>query len=239
MLKKIILSAAMVIGCAGIARASDQEDMKAALQKLADSPNYTWKSTVAGGMAASESTGMTQKDGLTLISMTRQGNTVEMAVKGKQFAIKTDDGWKSGTELTGDDATGQQRMLATVMQTFKTPIAQAQASIDKLENIKKTDDGYTADLSAEAAKAMMALPRRGANAPAVTITNPKVSIKVWCKDGVLSKMENHTTATITLNGEDHDIDRTTTTEFSDIGSTTVAVPDEAKAKLTAGATTQP
>jgi len=239
MLKRIILSAAMVIGCAGIANASDQDDMKAALQKLADSPNYTWKSTVEGGMAASEQTGKTQKDGLTLVSMTRQDNTVEMVVQGKQFAVKTDDGWKSGAELSGDDAPGQQRMLAGMMRNFKTPVAQALEFVGKLENIKRTDDGYTADLSADAAKAMMALPRRGQNAAARAITNPKVSIKVWCRDGVISKMENHASGTITFNGEDHDIDRTTTTEFSDVGTTTLSIPDEAKAKLAAGAATKP
>jgi hypothetical protein len=238
MLKRMILSAAMVVGCAAFAHASDQDDMKAALQKLADSPNYSWKSTVEGGMAASEQTGKTQKDGLTMVSMTRQDNTVEMVVHGKQFAVKTDDGWKSAAELTGDDASGQQRMLAGMMRNFKTPVAQAQEFVDKLENIKKTSDGYTADLSADAAKAMLTLPRRGQNAPR-TITNPKVSIKVTCKDGMVTKLENHATGTITFNGEDHDIDRTTTTDFTDVGTTTVTIPDEAKAKLTAGATTKP
>ena len=42
-------------------------------------------------------------------------------------------------------------------------------------------------------------------------------------------MENHATGTVTFNGNDRDIDRTTTTEFSNVGSTTVTIPDEAKA----------
>jgi hypothetical protein len=34
-----------------------------------------------------------------------------------------------------------------------------------------------------------------------------------------------------FNGEDRPIDRTVTTVFKDVGSTTITVPDEAKAKM--------
>jgi hypothetical protein len=36
---------------------------------------------------------------------------------------------------------------------------------------------------------------------------------------------------MTFNGEDRDIDRTTTTEFKDIGTTKIEVPEAAKKKL--------
>jgi hypothetical protein len=61
--------------------------------------------------------------------------------------------------------------------------------------------------------------------------NAKIALKMWVKDGVLNKITTHVTGTINFNGEDRDIDRTTTVEISDIGSTKVELPDEAKKKL--------
>jgi hypothetical protein len=71
----------------------------------------------------------------------------------------------------------------------------------------------------------------GQAAPALQIANAKVTMKIWIKDGMISKYTSHATGTITFNGEDRDIDRTSTTEFSDVGTTKVDVPDEVKKKL--------
>jgi hypothetical protein len=244
MFRKMILSAAMVVGCAGFVRAATQDDVQSAIQKLADSPNYSWKTTVEGGFGAGETNGKTQKDGLTTLSITRQDNTYEAVIQGDKAAVKTDDGWKSAADLTAAGA-GQggggngSRMLGMMVRNFKTPVAMAQEFVGKLQNVQKTDDGYTADLSDEAAKAAMTFRRRGGNAAGPTISNAKASVKIWIKDGMVSKMENHVTGTITFNGNDRDIDRTSTTEFTDVGSTKVTIPDEAKAKLTGPPTTQP
>jgi hypothetical protein len=256
MLRRIILSAAMVAGCAGFARAAAENDIHAAMQKLADSPNYSWKTTVEGGFGAGETTGKTQKDGLTTLSVTRQDNPFEIVIQGDKAAVKTDDGWKSGAELAaaagggggggGQGAPSPDRILAMMVQTFKTPVAQALEYKDKLQNVQKTDEGYTAELTEDAAKAALTFRRRnpnaaagGAGGAAPTVTNPKVTIKFWIKDGVLTKMENHATGTVSFNGNDRDVDRTTTTEFSNVGTTEVKVPEEAKAKLTAPPATQP
>jgi hypothetical protein len=106
-----------------------------------------------------------------------------------------------------------------------------------LQNLQKTADGYTADLSEDAAKEQLSFRRRAttqpdANAPpAPDITNPKASIKIWVTDGMLSKVQLHTTGSMSFNGNSFDIDRTATTEYKDVGSTKVDVPDDAKAKL--------
>ena len=51
------------------------------------------------------------------------------------------------------------------------------------------------------------------------------------KDGALTKYELKTSAKITFQGEERDMDRTRTTEISNIGSTKVEVPEDAKKKL--------
>jgi hypothetical protein len=258
MLQRFFLGAAMVGAFAGIVRASAQDDINAALQKLADSPSYSWKTTTEGGFGAGETDGKTQKDGpTTLLTITRQDNTYQVIIQGDKAAAKTDDGWKSTDELTaataaggqGGGAPGPERILSMTIQNFKTPVAIAQAAVAGLQNIQQSNDVYAADLSDDAAKQALTFRRRPQNADASaapanapTVSNAKATVKIWIADGAVSKIENHVTGTVSFNGNDRDIDRTTTTVFSDVGSTVVAVPDDAKAKLTAPAaapTTQP
>ena len=47
----------------------------------------------------------------------------------------------------------------------------------------------------------------------------KGTAKFWIKDGVLSKLEYHVTGVINFNGDDRDVDRTTTIEIKDVGKT--------------------
>jgi hypothetical protein len=247
MFRRLIACAAIVVGSAGLAHAAAQDDIQAALQKLADSPNYSWKTTVAGGFGAGDTTGKTQKDGLTTLSMTRQATTYEAVIQGEKAAVKTADGWKSAADLApaagGGGAPNADRFLGMMVRNFKTPVDLALPTIPTLQNVQKTADAYTADLTEDAAKQLLFRPRRanaGGNAPpAPEISNAKGTVKVWIADGAVTKIENHVTGTVSINGNDRDIDRTTTTEFSDVGSTTITVPDEAKAILAAAPATQP
>ena len=101
--------------------------------------------------------------------------------------------------------------------------------------MKHEEDVYSVDLSGDDAKALFMMGmrgRRGGNGgQAPEISNAKVSLKYWVKDGVLSKYQIHTMGTVSRGGNDMDIDRTTTVEISDVGNTKVDVPDDAKKKL--------
>jgi hypothetical protein len=56
-------------------------------------------------------------------------------------------------------------------------------------------------------------------------------VKFWIQDGVLTKYEFKVTGKVNFNGNDRDVDRTTTVEIKDVGATKVEVPDDAKKKL--------
>ena len=73
--------------------------------------------------------------------------------------------------------------------------------------------------------------RRRAGAEAPEIKNAKGTAKFWVKDCVLSKYEYKVTGSMNFNGNDVDMDRTTTTEIKDVGTTKVVVPEAAKKKL--------
>jgi hypothetical protein len=171
-------------------------------------------------------------------------NTLNIIMKGDKVAIKTDDGWKSAAEILADDSDqgggppSPERIGAMMAGNFKSPTAQATDLADKLQNVQKTDDGYSADLTPDAAKQLLTFrPRRATtnpdsnNFPQPDISDAKATIKFWIKDDVVSKVEIHVTGTVSFNGNDRDVDRTTTTEIKDVGTTTIDVPDEAKAKL--------
>ena len=61
--------------------------------------------------------------------------------------------------------------------------------------------------------------------------NPKGSVTFWITDGKLVKYAYHVTGTVSFNGNDREVDRTTTTEIKDVNSTKIEVSDDAKKKL--------
>jgi hypothetical protein len=72
--------------------------------------------------------------------------------------------------------------------------------------------------------------REGQEAP--KIEGAKGSVKFWIKDGVLTKYETKVQGKVTAGDRENDVDRTTTVEIKDAGTTKLEVPDEAKQKLT-------
>jgi len=62
-------------------------------------------------------------------------------------------------------------------------------------------------------------------------SSAKGSVKFWIKDGALTKYEFNVKGTVEFNGNDVDIDRTTTVEIRDVGTTKVNVPEAATKKL--------
>ena len=70
---------------------------------------------------------------------------------------------------------------------------------------------------------------RGGGGP--EITNAKGSVKLWVKEGLISKYEIKVSGKMNFNGEDRDLDRTTTVEVKDVGTTKITIPEEAKKKM--------
>lgn len=62
-------------------------------------------------------------------------------------------------------------------------------------------------------------------------TNAKGSVKFWIKDGVLTKYEMKNSGSMSMGGNDIDINRTTTVEFSNVGTTKVDAPADILKKL--------
>jgi hypothetical protein len=223
-----------------------KDEVKAAAKKLADSGGYAWKTTTemggggGGGGAQRMRPGPTEgkmaKDGTICLSMTRGETTTEAFVKGDKGAIKTSDGWQSLAEANeaaaggGGGGGGGGRFIARMLQNYKPPCAQTTEVIDKVKDLKKDGDMICGDLTEAGAKSLMTFGRgQGANAP--EISDAKGSVKIWLKNGVLSKYEYRVSGKMSFQGNEREMDRTTTVEIKDVGTTKVDVPEEAKKKM--------
>lgn len=219
--------------CAGSLLAADAA--KDAAKKLADQKNYSWKTTVDAGANArwrpGPTEGKTEKDGFTTVSVTFGDNTTDAIMKGDKSVISTEDGWQTAEELSeGGGQPNPGRFLARMFQNFKAPATQAQDIVATVKDLKEADGAWKGDLTEDGAKQLLSFGRRGGGA-APEISNAKGWVKFWIKDGVLTKFEHNVQGEMSFNNNDMKIDRTTTTEIKDVGTTKIAVPDAAKKKL--------
>lgn len=246
MIRRFLLStAAVVAGTALVASAAPKDDVADAAQKLSDAKNYSWKSTTerggggggGGNFRVGPTEGKTEKGGATLITMSFNDNTIEAVRQGEKGAVKTQDGWQSFEELrqNAQGGGGQGRgFFGMGFRNQRNPAEEAQDLVKKSKELKKSGDAYEAELTDEGVKELLSFGgRRGGNADNAPPppTNTSGTAKFWVKEGQLAKYEYHVKGTRSFNGQDREIDRTTTVEIKDVGSTKVEIPAEAKAKM--------
>jgi hypothetical protein len=219
------------------ADSSPKDDVNNAVKALGTRTNYAWHAMVeaTGGRFGGPTDGKTEQGGYTTLTTTRGDNTIEAVLKGTNGAIKTpDNGWQTLAEAAKDNGGGgfnPGMFLARMLQNFKAPAAEAADLADKLKELKADGDALAGDLTEDGAKALLSFrPRRSGGEPP-TISNARGSAKFWLKDGKLVKYQWHLQGTVSFNGNDRDVDRTTTVEIKDVNTTKVGVPDDAKKKL--------
>jgi len=229
-----LLSALSLSTCLG----GPKEDVKAAVGKLADCPNYTWTSTTAVEGAqfnAGTITGKAEKGGYAVISQERDGNVTVAVRKGEMGVVKTDDGWKTAEQIRAaaqGGGGGGGGMRGAMLLRSPIPGAEAGRLADKAKDLAAADGAIGGDLPEDAAKELMTMGRGRPGGQAPEVKNAKASVKYWLKDGVLSKMQIKSSGTMAgRDGGERDMSRTTTYEFKDLGSTKVEVPEDAKKLL--------
>jgi len=224
---------ALLAGSIIAADSNPRDDVTSAAKKLGEKPNYSWKTTVVVPESAQfkpgPSEGQTEKAGLTHVTMSFGDNTTQAVLKGDKAAVTNREGeWQSLADL--DNAEGPGRFLGFFVRNIKTPAVQAADLAAAAKDLKQEGDAYSGDLTEEGAKTLLTFrPRGGGDGP--TVSNAKGSVKFWLKDGELSKYEFKVTGKVSFNGNDRDVDRATTVEIKDVGTTKVNVPEEAKKKL--------
>jgi hypothetical protein len=254
-MKKSLLLA-FSVALAPMVQAEDKpaDAVKAAAKKLGET-SYTWSTSSTGGgggggggRGGMSTEGKTEKDGPICLKNTFGDRTTETVIKGGKVAMKTDDGWKSAEELAagggGDGGGGGGRRggggFARMYENYKAPAAEAATLTEGVKELKKDGDTITGDLTEEAVKTRLTFGGRGGRpgggggggGAAPNITDAKGTVKFWVKEGVLTKYEvNVQGKREGRDGNTQDINRTTTTEIKDVGTTKIEIPAEATAKL--------
>jgi hypothetical protein len=232
MLKTILFGALVATTATSLFAADAKEELTKAAKALAEKPNYSWKTTVVVPDSAQFKPGPTEgkadKDGTTYLTMSFGDNMTEAVIKGEKATYTNQDGdW----QLAEEGGEGRGRFMGAMLRNYKAPAAQALDIINGVKELKKEGDVYSGDLTDEGAKTLMSFRGRRAGSDGPQVKNAKGSAKFWVKDGVLAKYEYKVTGSMNFNGNDIDVDRTTTTEIKDVGTTKVTVPEAAKKKL--------
>lgn len=229
-MKKLLVPCIVAVLASAWTHAAPVDDLKAAAKKLGDAPNYAWTSTTemaGGGFGAGTATGVTEKDGCTVITRDFGGNTFQSARKGDKVAMQDREGqWKTREEIMqqfgGGAGGGGNRGGGRF--GIETPADQLSLIAAQVKDAKLAEGAIVGDLSEQGATELVGMGRGAKNASG--------SVKAWLKDGTVSKFQIHLKGTVAgRDGQDRDIDRTTTVEIKDVGSTKVQVPDGAKQKL--------
>ena len=201
-----------------------KDEVLAAARKLGEKNNYAWKTTTVVPESAQfkpgPSEGKTSKDGITYVTFSFGDNTTQIYLKGDKAVANPDDNWQTLAELEGDE--GQGRFLAFIIRNFKAPVAHTEELANAAKELKKDGDAFASDMTEEGAKKQF----RWGN-----VTNPKGSVKFWLKEGQLAKLQFKLTGKVDFNGNEIDVDRDTTIEVKDVGTTKVEVPEAAMKKL--------
>jgi len=206
------------------AETTPKEEVIAAAKKLGDKANYAWKTTVVVPESAQfkpgPSEGKTEKNGITYFTTSFGDNTTQFYLKGDKGVANVDGAWQTREELEGDEGPG--RFMSFILRNFKAPAPQAEELAAAAKELKKDGDTYASELTEAGAKEQF----RWGN-----VTNPKGSVKFWVKDGQLAKLQFKLTGKADFNGNEIDVDRDTTVEVTDVGTTKVEVPEAAMKKL--------
>ncbi|MGH7952218.1 MAG: hypothetical protein ACREFE_09910, partial [Limisphaerales bacterium] len=204
------------------ADSSAKNDVAKAAASLGNQVNYSWTTTVEIGnnsrFKPGPTEGKTEKNGYTTLSMSFGDNTTEAVLKGTNGAIKLQDqDWQSLTEAAKDNGNGgfnPAMFLARMVQNYKVPAIEAADLAGEATDLKMGTNGISGDLTEDGAKGLLSFRgRRGGNGP--DISNAKGSVTFWVKNGVLAKYQTHVSGTVSFNGNDRDVDRTTTVEIKD------------------------
>ena len=233
-----LFCASMLCAAEGAAKSDPKAEVKAAAKKLGEKVNYSWTSTpktegggAGGNFRGGPTEGQTEKGGITYVKTTFGERTIEAAMKGEKVAIKGQDSWESAADLEGN-----RQFMARRYQNYKAPAAEASDLAEKAASLKKTDGAYSGDMTEEGVKNLMSFGGRrggagGGNA-GPNITGAKGSVKFWLKDGDLTKYEFNVQGKMTgRDDQEITINRTTTVELKEVGTTKLTVPEDAKKKL--------
>lgn len=224
--------AAICVPAAWPAETGNKAEIQNAIKKLADQANYSWTSTVVitaptTSVPQGPTEGKTEREGYTYFRLNVGDTPVEAAMRGRKSAIKIDGQWQSGAELQND-----RQWMARRLSSFKAPVAESEELLARTVNLKREKAGiYSGDITAEGVRDLLSSRSRTGDLNSVR-GRGKGAVRFWLQNGSLAKYEFRLQGQmIGQNQLIFDVDRTTTVDIKDVGSTRFQLAEEARKKL--------
>jgi hypothetical protein len=213
--------------------ADPKEDVRAAVDKLNTAPNYSWTTTMAiegGQFTPGTVSGKAEKEGFAVVSQERDGNVTTAVLRGEKGVLKTEDGWVTAEELRASGGGGGGGRFRGGLLRTRLPATEAATILKHVKELKASDGVISGELTEAGAKELATFrPRAGGQT--FEPTKASGSVRFWVKDGQLGKMEVKLASTTNVNGEEREFVRTTTYQITEVGTTKVEVPEDAKKKI--------
>ena len=241
--------------------AAPADDLAAATKKLVDAPNYSWTATTEmanSQFPAMPSEGVAEKGGFSVVTRTFNDNKSQTVRKGTEVVMQNRDGdWVTMEEMRAQFGGGQrggggapggggQRggggggggrggFGGGMFGGVANPAEGVAALAAKLKDLKLVDGALVGTATGADAAALLAPAGGRGGQGGQGNFGPKyssVTVKFWLKDGAVAKYSTHAVGSMTLpNGDDRELDTTTTIEFKNVGTTKVEVPEAAQKKF--------
>ncbi|MGH7941272.1 MAG: hypothetical protein ACREE6_06410 [Limisphaerales bacterium] len=232
-MKKHILTGTVIMAASLLAAyAGPKDDVTSAAQKLQSGGNYSWQITVVVPAKARFKPGPIKgkiQGNLTDEKMSARDNTIEFIMNGTNVAITDpDDG--SWEKLSDVDTSGFGRFLVERVRNFQAPPAQAEDLVADVQSLQQNGNSYSGTLTEDGAKKLLTFGR-GRRGGGPSVSNPSGTVTFSLEDGQLTKFEYHVKGTMTFRGNDFPVDNDTTVAISDVGTTKINVPEDAKKLL--------
>jgi hypothetical protein len=233
-MKSIPLIMLLGLSAQALLAAEPNQNVTAAGKHLADKPNYSWTATTreadgsTGRIGPIE--GKTEKAGLIYLSFTVGGGIpVEVYMNGQKGVAKALEGWQTFDEIA--ETSGAAAAIVRYLRAYKCPAAESADLAGKAKELKEAEGALSGDLKDDAVKDLLLRGGRRREGQEPQIADSKGSIKFWLTDGALTKYEMNVQGKVTTGDRENEVNRTTTIEIKDAGTTKLEMPDEVKQKL--------
>lgn len=150
-------------------------------------------------------------------------------MKGGKGSAKALEGWQSFDDIA--QTSGTAAAVVKFLRSYKAPAVESADLAARAKDLKEEDGVWSGELTPDAAKEVLLAAARRREGDEPKATDPKGSVKFWVKDGALSKYEVKIQGKVTAGDRDMDINRTTTVELKEIGTTKMDVAPDALQKM--------
>jgi len=218
------------IGCS----ADALQKVTEAAKQVGSKPNYSWATMTREGDGSPGKLGPIQgkaeKDGVTFLEFVVGGVPVEVCMKDKKGAAKALEGWQTFDEIARTSGTAA--AVVRFLRIYKAPVAESTDLASNTKGLKEEEGVFSGELKEEVVKELLlfGVRRREGEEPPKT-SDAKGDIKFWIKEGALTKYEIKVQGKVAIGDRENEINRTTTVQIKDAGTTKIDVPPEALEKM--------